>query len=176
MTIDNNKMVSVTYDLYVGDENEEPELMEQATVQNPLRFCFGLGMMLAEFEDNLRGLSISDTFDFKIDSKDAYGDYDDESVVDLPRKIFEVDGELDKKIICAGAVVPLIDSDGRRINAQIVDVKPESITVDFNHPLAGETLHFKGKVIDVHDATEAELATLGGDGCSSGCDGCDGCH
>jgi FKBP-type peptidyl-prolyl cis-trans isomerase SlyD len=174
MSIQNNKMVSVTYDLYVGGENEEPELMEQATAQNPLTFCFGIGMMLAEFEKNLHGLKVSDTFDFKIDSKDAYGEYDDENLVDLPRNIFEVDGKLDENMVFVGNVVPLMDSDGTRINAQVVEVGAETIKVDFNHPLAGETLHFKGSVLEVRDATEQELASFTGGGCSGGCSGCGG--
>lgn len=172
MIIQNDKMVSVTYDLYVGGESEEPELMEQATAQNPLTFCFGIGMMLAEFEKNLHGLKVSDTFDFKIESKDAYGEFDDENIVDLPRNIFEVDGKLDENMIFVGNVVPLMDSDGTRINAQIVTIGDESITVDFNHPLAGETLHFKGSVLEVRDATEEELASfMGGGGCGGNCGG-----
>ena len=174
MSIQNNKMVSVTYDLYVGGENEEPELMEQATEQNPLTFCFGIGMMLAEFEKNLHGLKVSDTFDFKIDSKDAYGEYDDENVVDLPRNIFEVEGQLDEKMVFVGNVVPLMDSDGTRINAQIVEIGDQTVTVDFNHPLAGETLHFKGSILEVRDASEQELAAFQGGGCSGGCSGCGG--
>jgi FKBP-type peptidyl-prolyl cis-trans isomerase SlyD len=185
MTIDDQKMVSVTYDLYVGGENEELELMEQATAENPLTFCFGIGMMLPEFENNLRGLNTNDTFQFSIDSKNAYGEYDDDNVVALPRSIFEVDGKLDEEVIFEGNVVPLMDSDGTRLNAQIVKIEDSTVTVDFNHPLAGETLHFKGTVMEVRDATDADLAALQGGGCScgSGCscdaddDGCnsDGC-
>lgn len=182
MTIEENKMVSVSYDLYVGGNDEEPELMEQATAQNPLTFCFGIGMMLAEFEQNLRGLKTNDTFDFSIDSKNAYGEYDDENVVALPRTIFEVDGELDSNMIFEGNVVPLMDSDGTRLNAQIVEIGDTTITVDFNHPLAGETLHFKGSILEVREATEEDLAALQGGGCSCGGDGCscdaddDGCN
>ena len=175
MNIQNDKMVSVTYDLYVGGENEEPELMEQATAQNPLTFCFGIGMMLAEFEKNLHGLKASDTFDFSIDSKDAYGEYDDENVVDLPRQIFEVDGKLDENMVFVGNVVPLMDTDGTRLNAQVVAVGDQTVTVDFNHPLAGETLHFKGAVLEVRDVTEEELAAFQGGGCNCGCDCTEDC-
>jgi FKBP-type peptidyl-prolyl cis-trans isomerase SlyD len=171
MIIENNKMVSVSYDLYVGGENEEPELMEQATAESPLKFCFGIGMMLPEFEKNLFGKTAKDTFDFSLDSKDAYGEYDDENVVDLPRNIFEVDGKLDEDMVFVGNVVPLMDSDGTRINAQVVEIGDESVTVDFNHPLAGETLHFKGSVLEVREATEEELASFQS-GCGGGCDGC----
>ncbi|MBB3187253.1 FKBP-type peptidyl-prolyl cis-trans isomerase SlyD [Microbacter margulisiae] len=164
-------MVSVTYDLFVGGNDEEPELMEQATAQNPLTFCFGIGMMLPEFENNLRGLKQSDTFQFSIDSKNAYGEYDDENVVALPRSIFEVNGELDSDTIFEGNVVPLMDSDGNRLNAQIVEIADSTITVDFNHPLAGETLHFKGSVLEVREATDEDLAAFQG-GCSCGSDGC----
>lgn len=172
MIIEENKMVSVTYDLFVGGNDEEPELMEQATAQNPLTFCFGIGMMLPEFENNLRGLKQSDTFQFSIDSKNAYGEYDDENVVALPRSIFEVNGELDSDTIFEGNVVPLMDSDGTRLNAQIVEIADSTITVDFNHPLAGETLHFKGSVLEVREATDEDLAAFQGGGCSCGSDGC----
>ena len=74
------------------------------------------------------------------------------------------------------------------MNAMVVSVTPDKVTVDLNHPLAGENLHFKGKVLEVRDATEQELAALMGGGCGScgcgcGCDdddccggGCSGCH
>ncbi len=181
MKITANKSVSAEYELFVdGDIEGELELMEKATEQQPLNFIYGVGMMLPKFEEQLFGLEAGSKFDFTINIDDAYGQYDDESVLDLERSIFEVDGKLDAEVIFEGNVVPLMDNEGNRINAQVVSLTDTHVKVDLNHPLAGENLHFKGTVLDVHEATEKELAALtagGGCGCGSGC-GCNdgGCE
>lgn len=175
MKITANKTVLAEYELFVDGEIEgELELMEKATEQQPLNFIYGVGMMLPKFEENLFGMEAGSAFDFTINNEDAYGEYDDESVLDLDRAIFEIDGKLDEEMIFEGNVVPLMDNEGNRINAQIVSVNDTHVKVDLNHPLAGENLHFKGKVIEVREATEKELASLsgGGCGCGSSC-GCD---
>jgi len=173
MKITANKSVSAEYELFVDGETEgELELMEKATAQQPLNFIYGVGMMLPKFEENLFGMQVGDKFDFLIDAEDGYGLYDDESVLDLDRAIFEIDGKLDEEMIFEGNVVPLMDSEGNRINAQIVTITDTHVKVDLNHPLAGENLHFKGSVLEVREATEKELAALQGGGCGCGCDSC----
>ena len=172
MKITANKSVSAEYELYVDGEVEgELELMEKATEQQPLNFVYGVGMMLPKFEENLFGMQVGDKFDFVINCEEAYGEYDDDSVLDLERSIFEIDGKLDEEMIFECNVVPLMDSEGNRVNAQIVSVSDSHVKVDLNHPLAGENLHFKGSVLEVREATEKELAALMGGGCGSGC-GC----
>ena len=173
MKITANKSVSAEYELYVDGEVEgELELMEKATVEKPLSFVYGVGMMLPKFEENLFGMQVGDKFDFVINNEDAYGPYDDESVLDLDRAIFEVDGKLDEEMIFEGNVVPLMDGDGNRINAQIVSISATHVKVDLNHPLAGENLHFKGSVLEVREASEEELAAIMGGGCGCGSGGC----
>jgi FKBP-type peptidyl-prolyl cis-trans isomerase SlyD len=173
MKITANKSVSAEYELFVDGENEgELELMERATAQQPLSFIYGVGMMLPKFEENIFGLSVGDNFDFTIANEDAYGPYEDENVIDLDRSIFEIDGKLDTEVVFEGNVVPLMDSEGHRINAQVVTVTDTLVKVDLNHPLAGENLHFKGKVLEVREATEKELAALTGGGCGCGSGGC----
>ncbi len=173
MKITANKSVSAEYELFVDGEKEgELELMERATAEQPLSFIYGVGMMLPKFEENLFGLSEGETFDFTINNEDAYGPYEDENVIDLDRSIFEIDGKLDTEVVFEGNVVPLMDNEGHRINAQVVSVTDTHVKVDLNHPLAGENLHFKGKVLEVREASEKELAALmGGGGCGGGC-GC----
>ncbi|MDD2798713.1 MAG: FKBP-type peptidyl-prolyl cis-trans isomerase [Bacteroidales bacterium] len=174
MEIKTGKFVAATYDLFVGGEGETPELMEQATTQAPLTFISGTGQMLEAFEDNLAGMKVGSKFDFVIPAENAYGEYDDEHVMDLPRNMFEVDGVFDDKVIFAGNVIPMMDNMGNRMNASVVEVKEDVVVLDFNHPLAGETLHFIGEVLEVRDATEVELAALtSGGGCGSG--GCGSC-
>ncbi len=172
MKITANKTVLAEYELFVdGEKDGELELMEKATKEQPLNFIYGVGMMLPKFEENLFGMEAGSAFDFVINNEDAYGQYDDESVLDLERAIFEVDGKLDEEMIFEGNVVPLMDNEGNRINAQIVSVNDTHVKVDLNHPLAGENLHFKGTVIEVREATEKELEALSGGGCSGCGDG-----
>lgn len=170
MKVSANKSVAAEYELFVDGEKEgELELMERATRETPLSFIYGVGMMLPKFEEYLFGLQAGDKFDFTISNEDAYGPYDDESVVELERSIFEVDGKIDEKVIFEGNVVPMMDNMGNRMNAQIVTISDSNITIDLNHPLAGETLHFKGSVIEVREPSEEELAALTGGGCGCGC-------
>ena len=192
MKISANKFVAVTYDLYVG-EGEERELMEKATREVPLKFIYGTGSMIQAFEDALMGLESGAAFDFTITPENAYGEYNEDYVLDLPKNIFEVDGKFDSEMIQEGNTVPMMDSNGNRLNGSVLEVKDDVVVMDFNHPLAGETLHFNGEVIDVHEPTAEEIAALtapaggcgcGCDDCGSGCGdhnheggcGCGGCH
>ncbi|MDR1918926.1 MAG: FKBP-type peptidyl-prolyl cis-trans isomerase [Tannerellaceae bacterium] len=175
MRIAANKFVSVTYDLNVG-EGDERELMEKATREAPLSFIFGTGMMLPAFEEELSGLREGDKFKFTVFPADGYGEYNEEHLMELPKSIFEIDGQFDAKMVKEGNIVPMVDSNGNRLNGSVMEVKEEIVLMDFNHPLAGETLHFTGEVIDVHDPTESELAALTASGCGCGDDTCESCH
>ena len=177
MKISKNKFVSVTYDLNVGDENER-ELMESATKENPLNFIFGTGSMLPAFEENIKELETGSEFQFSLSPENAYGEYIEENVAELPKTIFEVNGKFDEEYIKEGITLPMMSSTGERMNGSVLEVKENIVVMDFNHPLAGETLHFSGKVIDVHEPTEEEIAAInqamGGGCCGGGCD-CDDC-
>ncbi|MDD4516744.1 FKBP-type peptidyl-prolyl cis-trans isomerase [Massilibacteroides sp.] len=175
MKISTNKSVAVTYDLNVG-EGEERELMEKATVEAPLKFIYGAGLMLPAFEKALMGLVEGDTFSFSLSPEEAYGEYNEEHVLDLPKDIFLVEGKFDAETIKEGNTVPMMDSNGNRMNGSVLEVKDDIIIMDFNHPLAGETLHFSGTVINVHEATAEEIAALSASagGCGCGDEGC-GC-
>jgi FKBP-type peptidyl-prolyl cis-trans isomerase SlyD len=169
MKISDEKMVSLTYDLTVDNEEGKKELMERATKEHPLTFLYGMGMMLEAFEKNIEGLKTGDTFSFALTPEEAYGEYIAEHVVELPKNIFEVDGKFDNERISEGQTLPMMDSQGNRMMGSVLEVQANVVVMDFNHPLAGETLHFDGEVIDVHEPTEEEKAALSQEG---GC-GCD---
>jgi len=176
MKISDNKFVSLTYDLNVGENGEELELMESATPENPLEFIYGTNSMIDAFEKNLYNLAEGDSFSFVITPDLAYGDYDDDRVVDLPKNIFEVDGKVDENVVFEGNTIPMMDSNGNRMNGSVIEVKDDVVKMDFNHPLAGETLNFSGKILSVREASPEEIAALvapqGGCGCGGSC-GCD---
>ena len=181
MKISENKLVILQYKLSVKTENGELELMEETTPEQPLQYFHGMGMMLPKFEENLEGLGEGDKFDFMIPVADAYGEYEDENVIELPKAIFMIDGKFDDEKVFPGAIVPLVDNEGNRINAEIVEVKAEVVKVDLNHPLAGEDLYFSGRIISVTQPSEEELHAMMHHGCggcscdSCGDGGCSGC-
>jgi FKBP-type peptidyl-prolyl cis-trans isomerase SlyD len=178
MKISENKFVALTYDLTIETEQEgERELMERAARKHPLTFIFGMGMMLPAFEKNVEGLAVGDKFSFRLDPEEAYGEFIQENVVELPIKIFEVDGKFNKEKIAEGMTLPMMDAQGNRLMGSVLEVKPEIVVMDFNHPLAGETLYFDGTVIDVHEVTPQEIAsmTLDENEACSHCDSDDKC-
>ena len=177
MKVEAKKVVTLEYDLYVDGENGQEELMEKATAEAPLVYCHGEGMMLPAFEAQMAGLAEGDSFDFCIACEEAYGEYDDEGVLTLDKKMFyNGDGEFDSERVFVGAIVPMNTMDGQVINAQIAEIAADTVTIDLNHPLAGENLHFVGKVLNVRDVTEGELKALHHRGCG-GCHGkCGDCE
>jgi len=186
MVVENLKVVSATYELYINSEGGKEELMEKATEETPLVWCQGEGMMLPAFEANMSGKKAGDTFDFVLAAKDAYGEYIQEGLMELPKKMFfNGDGEFDNERVYVGAVVPMNTVDGQIVKAQVCEITDATVTIDLNHPYAGEDLHFTGKILDIRDVTEGELKAIrnprhGCGGCGGGCskkkgEGCEGC-
>ena len=175
MKISANTFVVVTYDLYVGT-GDDKELMEKATAEVPLKFIYGTGSMIPAFEEGLKDLEPGQKFDFVIAPENAYGEYVQEHVLELPKNIFEVEGKFDSEMVKEGNTIPMMDANGNRINGSVLEVREDVVVMDFNHPLAGETLHFQGEVVDVHEPTAEEIAemTAPAGGCGGGCSGCGG--
>ena len=68
-------------------------------------------------------------------------------------KYFEIDGKFDSERIKEGNIVPLMTGDGQRVNASVVEIKPDVVVVDLNHPLAGADLIFEGEILESRPAT-----------------------
>ena len=161
MKIEKLKVVSATYELYIEGENGQEELMEQATEQTPLTWCQGEGMMLPAFEAQMEGKEEGEVFDFILAPADAYGEYIQEGLMELPKKMFfNGDGEFDEERVYVGAIVPMNTVDGQIVKAQVCEVTDQTVTIDLNHPYAGEALHFKGKILSIRDVTEGELKAI----------------
>ncbi len=188
--IEDLKVVSATYQLYIADENGKEELMEQATEQAPLVWCQGEKMMLPAFEAAMAGKQVGDSFDFVLQPEEAYGEYLQEGLMDLPKTMFfNGDGEFDAERVYVGAIVPMNTVDGQIVKAQVCEVTDDQVTIDLNHPYAGEALHFTGTILDIRDVTEGELKAIrnphhcgkchghcGQDACESCDKECGGCQ
>lgn len=155
MKIGNNKVIALTYELFINDENGE--LVQKVNKEKPFTYLFGVGGLLPSFEQNLEGKLIGDSFAFSLKAEEAYGAYDKEAIVPLDKKIFEKDGKLDAELFKVGKIVPMQNDQGQPLNGIIVKVTEDKVTMNFNHPLAGQNLHFKGGIIDVREATKVEL-------------------
>ena len=177
-----NKFIAVSYQLH-ADENEGMVLVEEATEAQPYQFISGFGLTLDLFEDALINLQAGQEFEVKLAPEQAYGHFQPEHVLDLEREVFTVNGTFDAENIYEGAVVPLQNEEGTRFMGRILEVNDKQVKVDLNHPLAGKTLNFKGKVIENREATNEEIAAMvnqmaGGCGCGGHSDGgccCGGC-
>lgn len=156
MIIQKNHVVSLHYTL--TEDTAEGELIEETYNSDPLSFIYGVGMMLPAFEEHLENKVTGDTFSFTLEPEDAYGLYEDQAVVEIPIGSFaDESGEIDRTKLLAGAPLTMHDNEGRTYRGVVVEPKIESITVDFNHPMSGRTLHFKGEILEVRPATASEM-------------------
>ncbi|MBR5055759.1 MAG: FKBP-type peptidyl-prolyl cis-trans isomerase, partial [Bacteroidales bacterium] len=134
MIIENNKVVALIYELEV-----EGAIRDRATREKPLDFIFGQGYLLPEFEANVAGKKVGDTFEFTLSPENGYGVYDPNSVIELPKKIFEIDGQVREGLLTVGNVIPMMTRDGRVVPGKVLEVGDEKIKMDFNHELAGKS-------------------------------------
>lgn len=155
MKIENNTVVSVNYLLAKKDTGEK---IEETSTQHPFVFIFGNGGLLEDFESNLLNKKAGDSFDFFIDHKRGYGVRDEQHVVMIPVDSFMgEDGKFDSENVQVGVTLPMVDNEGNRLYGNVVEITAEYVKMDFNHPLAGQDLHFKGEVLEVRPASQEEL-------------------
>jgi FKBP-type peptidyl-prolyl cis-trans isomerase SlyD len=155
MTIGENMVVSMTYTL--REESAEGQMIQKVTEERPFVYLFGVAGLLPAFKANIHGLKSGDDFSFILKKEDAYGFPADENILQLDKKIFEIDGVFDAENIKAGEVVPMEDENGYPLSGKIVEVGTDNVLVDFNHPLAGMDLYFEGKILEIREATKEEL-------------------
>lgn len=179
-----NKYVTVAYELYTDNDKGIHELVEKAPIEHPFQFISGLGIALDSFENKILALTEGEAFDFVLKVDEAYGPYEQDHVIELPKETFAINGRFDKDMVYPGAVLPLVNADGMRFQGLVLELKDNTVIIDLNHPLAGKDLHFKGQVVTMRDATNEEIQALinhegcncGGD-CEGGCKGgCGGHH
>ncbi len=172
MVVTKNKVVSLTYELRI--DNNEGKVIETVDQNSPLTFIYGTGSLLPKFEDYLQGLKVGDGFDFNLTSRDAYGEFDESSVMQIPLAAFEINGIVDFELVKVGNKIPMQDGEGHRLTGLVKSIGTDSVTMDFNHPLAGNNLFFKGEIQEIRQATEEEL-THGHAHYEGSCEGCEHC-
>ena len=166
MQISENKVAAITYIL--KSNNEEGKVLETIDSVKPVEFIFGKDSLLPSFEKNLTGLESGQKFEFVIPSEQAYGGFKEELIVELNKDIFAQNGVVNDQILTVGNQIPMMDSQGRRMNGIVREVVGDQVKMDFNHPLAGQDLYFSGQVERVREATYDELNPPAHQGCGCG--------
>ena len=180
------KYVEISYELFEVAPDGSETLVHNVVDEESDLFIFGVTKgLLLPLERALEGLEKGQAFDVSVPAGEGFP-YNPDDVARLEKSIFMVDGKFDAETIRKGAYIPMMTGDGFRITGKVLDVDSEHVTMDFNHPLVGKDLRFKGKVVTVRDATPEEIHPSCGGGCcgggcgDSGCGdggscGCDGC-
>lgn len=149
MQIAANKAVSIDYTL----TNEGGEVIDSSAGSAPLVYLHGAGNIIVGLEKALEGKQAGDELEVTIEPEEAYGDYSVELVAVLNRAMFEGVDELE-----VGMQFHASAPNGGMQIVTIRDIEGDDVTVDGNHPLAGQRLTFKVKVVDVRDAQPEEIA------------------
>jgi len=149
MEIGPNKTASLIYVLTLV---EDDSVIENISEEKPAAFNFGVNQLLPKFEENLNGLKQDDTFEFIMKANDAYGPVDQYAIFDIPKDTFDVDGKIDAEMLQLGNRIPMTDDQGNKHLGKIIKVLEDAVTLDFNHPLAGKDLKFKGKILNVEQS------------------------
>ncbi len=156
MTVDDFRIVSLSYEVREGSETGP--LLERMDVLHQHHFMYGVGRMLPAWERHLYGRDAGSPFAFTLVPEEAYGNADPELIRSLPLGLFQDrDGNLQPELLQVGTYINVADESGRQRNGLVLDTDEETVRVDFNHALAGKTLHFSGVVQDVRQASVNEL-------------------
>jgi FKBP-type peptidyl-prolyl cis-trans isomerase SlyD len=146
--VEHGVIVKLEYTLQIEDE-----MVESTDDEGPIEFLQGYGEIIPGLEAALYGMQVGQEKDVTVDPEDGYGEYDGEAFEEVPLEIFPEEMDLS-----LGMPVELYDEDAdETVDGFIAEIRTDTVVVDLNHPLAGETLNFHVKVVGLRPATPEEL-------------------
>ena len=154
--VENGLYVSVDYKGTLQDG----EVFDTSHGGQPLEVKMGVGQLVQGFEKELMGMGLNEKKTFTLNPEDAYGQRDETLTRDFARADFPP--EMEPRV---GMMIALQSPEGRQMPAKITHLDDEKVSLDLNHPLAGESLTFEIEVVGINDAPTQSHA-----GCGSGCD------
>ena len=149
MTIKADAVVSIDYTL----KNDAGEVIDSSEGGEPLEYLHGHGNIVPGLEDALVGKVTGDEVTVSIPPERGYGQHDPERVFDVDRS--RLPDDLEPEV---GTMLAMQTPEGHNVPLTITKVSAQTVTLDANHQLAGETLHFEGAVRSVREATAQELS------------------
>ena len=151
-TVSSNKMVQMSYKGTLADG----KVFSQSDVGKPLEFLVGAGTLIPALEKGMLGMKVGEKKSITVKASDAYGEYDKAAIRVVPRASFPKD--LDVKV---GAQYQVNSPSGPMV-VTVSAMDAATVTVDFNHPLAGKDLTFEVTIVKIRDATKEEMAKTAG--------------
>ena len=173
MKIDKNTVAQIVYKIHAN--SPDGELIEFADENNPRSMIFGYEKVIPGFETNVMGKEAGEKINFELSPDEAFGEFKTELLVKVPKAAFTVDGKLREDLLYIGNEISMMDNRGNPMKGKVTEVNEEDISMDFNHPLAGNRLFIEGKVMHVRPITQDDLQPQGGGCCGGGGGGC-GCE
>ncbi|MBN1428915.1 MAG: peptidylprolyl isomerase [Anaerolineae bacterium] len=147
-TVSQDVVVSLLYRLTLDDGS----LVEESTADDPLVYLHGHDNIIPGLENALNGMVVGEQKQVSVEAVDAYGEYEPDEVDEVP--VSELPDGLEPEV---GMVLAVHDEDGEEDVAQITGIEDDVIILDFNHPLAGQRLHFDVTIAELREATAEEL-------------------
>ncbi len=148
MIISKDKVVSIEYTL----RDDKGNILDSSDGHEPLAYLHGNGNLVPGLESQLEGRSANDSLKVSVAPADGYGVFEASQIVNVPRSQFT--GVTDLSV---GMQFTASGPDGDRI-VTVTKIENDIVTVDGNHPLAGQTLNFDVKIVGVRDATAEEMS------------------
>ena len=139
-TIQKGKKVKFDYTLKVGGET-----LESSVGKQPLEYTHGAGNIIPGLESQLEGMHVGEEKKVVVAPKDGYGEIDSKAFQEIPKGSFPKDKELKQ-----GMVIEMQSPEGAVVPGMISEIKDQTVVVDFNHPLAGKTLEFDVKIVEIN--------------------------
>ncbi len=122
------------------------ETFDSSEGREPLEFKVGEGNVIKGFDDGVMGMQVGDKRSINIPVEDAYGEKNPEMIIEFPKDRFPPDLNPEP-----GLTLTMSDGSGQRFNVVVVEVKPDSVVLDANHPLAGEDLQFDIELMEIKE-------------------------
>ena len=149
MKVAEKTVVSIHYTL----KGDGGEVIDTSDGGEPLKFLYGVGMIIPGLETELAGMSTGEKFKVSVAPEQGYGQPREDLVQTVPRQELQHIQDLQE-----GANLQAQTDQGDVINFVVTSITLEQVTLDANHPLAGQNLHFEGEVVEIREATEEELS------------------
>ncbi len=139
MTISKGNTVAITYTLTL----DNGETVDSNVGAKPLTFTQGSNEIISGLENALEGRKAGDTFKVSIQPEDGYGVFSDEAFIDVPKEHLPPEAQE------IGAQLTAVGPEGQELYGVVIEMVEEMAKLDFNHPLAGQVLHFDVTILDV---------------------------